>query len=428
MHTNAPLAATSSIDDQPHYDVIRRNGQLTTFNADKIQIAITKAFLAVEGSHASDSHRIRDIAQQLAQQVSDNLFRRLPDGSTVHIEDIQDQVELALMRNGDHKVARAYVLYREEHARKRKDQTTVADADQQPIHITLNDGSRQPLSDAHLENIIDEACHGLSDVSATQIFNDAKRNLFDGIAEQDVATALIMAARALIENEPAYSSVAARLLLDSLRQQTQGYFTPSLRTHIDQQTMSESYADYFTDYIKGAAELELLDSELTRYDLQRLGAALQPERDLQFTYLGLQTLFDRYFIHHQQCRLEMPQAFFMRVAMGLAINEIDREGRAIEFYQLLSSFDFMSSTPTLFNSGTLRPQLSSCYLTTVPDELSGIYDSIKDNALLSKFAGGLGNDWTPVRGMGSHIKGTNISCFNAPPADCKRYPSRAETA
>jgi ribonucleoside-diphosphate reductase alpha chain len=152
---------------------------------------------------------------------------------------------------------------------------------------------------------------------------------------------------------------------------------------------------------------ELLDERLLQYDLARLGAALKAERDLQFDYLGLQTLYDRYFLHVRKRRIELPQAFFMRVAMGLALNEIDREARAIEFYEVLSSFDFMSSTPTLFNSGTLRPQLSSCYLTTVPDDLDGIYESIKENALLSKYAGGLGNDWTRVRALGSHIKGTN---------------------
>ncbi|VAW88700.1 Ribonucleotide reductase of class Ia (aerobic), alpha subunit, partial [hydrothermal vent metagenome] len=214
-------------------------------------------------------------------------------------------------------------------------------------------------------------------------------------------------ARILIEQEPNYAQVSARLLLDSLRQEVLSFLSMGPQPHIDQAGMTQLYADYFGDYIRKAAELELLDRELTRFDLVRLGQAIKPERDLKFTYLGLQTLYDRYFIHSDNHRLELPQAFFMRVAMGLAINEIDREARTIEFYELLSSFDFMSSTPTLFNSGTLRPQLSSCYLSTVPDELEGIYNAIKDNALLSKFAGGLGNDWTPVRGLGAKIKGTN---------------------
>ncbi len=405
MHTNAPLAAATHINEHSHYQVIRRNGQLTGFDSSKIQVAVTKAFLAVEGGQAADSHRIRDIAGQLTTQVSESLFRRLPDGGTVHIEDIQDQVELALMRNGHHKIARAYVLYREEHARQRNE--SAVDESVQPINITLPDGRQQPLHVAQLKNVIDEACAGLVDVDAELILNNAMRNLFDGIAENDVATALVMSARTLIEREPNYSAVSARLLLDAMRQEALRCLNKAPLPHVNQQGMIEQYGSYFGDYVKHAVELELLAPELTRFDLERLGQAIKPERDLQFTYLGLQTLYDRYFIHSNNQRLELPQAFFMRVAMGLAINEIDRESRAIEFYELLSSFDFMSSTPTLFNSGTLRPQLSSCYLTTVPDALEGIYDAIKDNALLSKFAGGLGNDWTQVRGLGAHIKGTN---------------------
>jgi len=407
MHTNASLAVATPHSDYSHYQVIRRNGQLTGFDASKIQVAVTKAFLAVEGANAADSHRIRDIATQLTEQLCEALFRRQPDGGTVHIEDIQDQVELALMRNGHHKIARAYVLYREAHARQRQSSEVNTDDDQQVLRITLNDGTQTPLNNAQLKIIIEQACAGLADVDAALILNNALRNLFDGIPEKDLATALIMSARVLIEHEPNYSYVAARLLLDSLRQEALRAVHRGSTPHVDQQAMAQQYGEYFADYIKAAVKLELLDPELLSFDLQRLGAAIKPECDLQFTYLGLQTLYDRYFIHSDKQRLELPQAFFMRVAMGLAINEIDREARAIEFYTLLSSFDFMSSTPTLFNAGTLRPQLSSCYLTTVPDELEGIYNAIKDNALLSKFAGGLGNDWTPVRGLGAHIKGTN---------------------
>uniref|UniRef100_UPI0035942B04 ribonucleoside-diphosphate reductase subunit alpha n=1 Tax=Thiocapsa sp. TaxID=2024551 RepID=UPI0035942B04 len=260
---------------------------------------------------------------------------------------------------------------------------------------------------ARLTRLLDEACRDLDAVDAQAILTDTLRNLFDGVREADVGQALVMSARARIEKDPLYSQVAARLLLDVLRREALGFL--GLAVGVETQAdLAERYSDYLAAYIKRAADLEHLDRQLARYDLARLGAALKPERDLQFTYLGLQTLYDRYFIHTADgIRFELPQAFFMRVAMGLAINEIDREARAIEFYELLSSFDFMSSTPTLFNSGTLRPQLSSCYLTTVPDDLDGIYGAIKDNALLSKFAGGLGNDWTRVRGMGAHIKGTN---------------------
>ncbi|VAW90073.1 Ribonucleotide reductase of class Ia (aerobic), alpha subunit, partial [hydrothermal vent metagenome] len=378
MQTNAPLAVTFDSSDYSQQQVIRRNGKLTRFDPSKIQVAVTRAFLAVEGGHASDSHRVRDIAEQLTTQVIDALFRRLTGGGTIHIEDIQDQVELALMRNGHHKIARAYVLYREAHHQQRQLESEVDTADESEkanIHITMADGTKQLLRRSALEAIVNQACAGLDDVDEALILKEALRNIYDGIAEKDVATVLVMSARILIEQEPNYAQVSARLLLDSLRQEVLSFLSMGPQPHIDQVGMTQLYADYFGDYIRKAAELELLDRELTRFDLVRLGQAIKPERDLKFTYLGLQTLYDRYFIHSDNHRLELPQAFFMRVAMGLAINEIDREGRAIEFYELLSSFDFMSSTPTLFNSGTLRPQLSSCYLSTVPDELEGIYNA-----------------------------------------------------
>jgi ribonucleotide reductase alpha subunit len=389
--------------------VIRRNGKVTHFDPNKIMVAMTKAFLAVEGGSAAASSRVHERVRELAEQVTSALTRRLPGGGTVHIEDIQDQVELALMRAGEHKVARDYVLYREARARERAERaaaSTPAEA-AHPLSVTLADGSTRPLDVARLTRLLEETCRDLDAVDAKAILADTLRNLFDGVREADVGQALVMSARAMIEKDPQYSQVAARLLLDVLRREALGFL--GLAVGVETQAdLAERYSDYLAAYIKRAADLEHLDPQLARYDLARLGAALKPERDLQFNYLGLQTLYDRYFIHTADgIRFELPQAFFMRVAMGLAINEIDRETRAIEFYELLSSFDFMSSTPTLFNSGTLRPQLSSCYLTTVPDDLDGIYGAIKDNALLSKFAGGLGNDWTRVRGMGAHIKGTN---------------------
>ncbi len=389
--------------------VIRRNGQVTHFDPSKIMVAMTKAFLAVEGGSASGSTRVHDRVAELTAQVTAALTRRLPGGGTVHIEDIQDQVELALMRAGEHKVARDYVLYREARARERAEKAAASRETPKPhpLNVTLADGSTRPLDVERMRRLVDEACRDLDAVDPAAILADTLRNLFDGVREADVRQALVMSARALIEGEPQYSQVAARLLLDILRREALGFLDLAVGVET-QADLAERYADYFSAYIRRAADLEHLDRQLARYDLKRLGAALKPERDLQFNYLGLQTLYDRYFIHTTNgIRFELPQAFFMRVAMGLAINEIDREVRAIEFYELLSSFDFMCSTPTLFNSGSLRPQLSSCFLTTVPDDLDGIYSAIKDNALLSKFAGGLGNDWTRVRGMGAHIKGTN---------------------
>jgi len=388
--------------------VIRRNGQMTEFNASKIAVAMTKAFLAVEGSGAASSSRIHATVQALTAQVVEALTRRMPSGGTVHIEAIQDQVELVLMRSGEHKVARAYVLYREQQTQRRAEQAAkAAPQEAPPLQVTLPDGSRRPLDRAHLEALVMEACADLEGVAPRQVLEDTHRALYDGIKIKDVGQTLVMSARARIDQEPNYSHVAARLLLDLLRREALEFL--GLDNGVETQAiMADRYGDYFKAYVRRAVDLQLLDSRLKQYDLDRLVAALRPERDLQFTYLGLQTLYDRYFIHSPNgIRFELPQAFFLRVAMGLAINEIDREARTLEFYDLLSSFVFMSSTPTLFNSGTLRPQLSSCYLTTVPDDLDGIYSAIKDNALLSKFAGGLGNDWSRVRGMGAHIKGTN---------------------
>ncbi len=409
---------TSSRDTPPaeisaaapgRYRVIRRNGMVTTFDKNKIKIAVTKAFLAVEGGNAAASGRIREAVDRIAEQVTHALTRNMPDGGIFHIEDIQDQVELALMRGGHYKVARAYVLYREEHAKARAAQQVKAKktAARPCVTVALADGGLKPLDIERLHKVVTEACRGTADVERQPIIDETLRNLYDGVPEHEVGTALTLAARTLIEKEPNYTYVSARLLLDNLRREALSFLAGQPREATFEE-MAGQYPDYFKNYVKRAAELELLDEKLaTEYDLDKLGAAIKPERDHQFTYLGLQTLYDRYLVHFGGTRFELPQAFFMRVAMGLAINEIDREAAAIEFYNLLSSFDFMSSTPTLFNSGTLRPQLSSCYLTTVPDDLYGIFESIQDDAMLSKFAGGLGNDWTRVRAMGSHIKGTN---------------------
>ncbi len=383
---------------------IKRNGKVVHFDENKIKVAITKAFIAVEGGNAAASNRIYEQIDELAQQIIQAFKRRLPSGGTVHIEDIQDQVELALMRSAQYKVARAYVLYREER-RKARDAGIRPQADDKTPMITMADGTVQPLDMSRVETIVAEACRALSHVQTEPVIKDALRNLYNNAKVDDVHKALIMAARALVETEPNYTYVSARLLLDSLRSEALGKLNIQNDATFDE--MSALYPRYFKAYVVHGIEQGLLDHKLADFDLEQLGQALLPQRDMQFTYLSLQTLYDRYFIHDKGVRYELPQAFFMRVAMGLAMRETNKEEKAIEFYTLLSSFDYMASTPTLFNSGTVRPQLSSCYLTTVPDHLDGIYSAIKDNALLSKFAGGLGNDWTPVRAMGAHIKGTN---------------------
>ncbi|PYC22810.1 ribonucleoside-diphosphate reductase subunit alpha [Pseudomonas mosselii] len=401
--SNQDLAATAP----GQLRVIKRNGTVVPYTDDKITVAITKAFLAVEGGTAAASSRIHDTVARLTEQVTATFKRRMPSGGTIHIEEIQDQVELALMRAGEQKVARDYVIYRDQRAKERATRSN-AEAVVEPhpsIRITLADGSLAPLDMARLNTIISEACEGLAEVDGDLIQRETLKNLYDGVALKDVNTALVMTARTLVEREPNYSFVTARLLMDTLRAEGLGFLgVADSATHHE---MADLYAKALPAYVEKGVEFELLDPALKGYDLERMGKAINHERDQQFTYLGLQTLYDRYFIHKDGVRFELPQVFFMRVAMGLALEEKDKEARAIEFYNLLSSFDYMASTPTLFNAGTLRPQLSSCYLTTVPDDLSGIYHAIHDNAMLSKFAGGLGNDWTPVRALGSYIKGTN---------------------
>ncbi|MFZ5843856.1 MAG: ribonucleoside-diphosphate reductase subunit alpha [Pseudomonadota bacterium] len=388
--------------------VIKRNGKVVSFDLSKIEVAVTKAFLAVEGGQAAGSSRVHETVRELAQQIWAVLQRRHPGGGTVHIEDIQDQVELALMRSGEQKVARAYVLYREKRAEERAAKEQAArEAAGVATNIRIKDktGALKPLDMARVQTLVQEACEGLKDVDPNAIIKDAVRNLYDGVAEADVSQALIMSARPLIERDPAYAYVTARLLMDVVRAEALSYL--GIAENAQQHDMNALYPQALSAFIKRGIELELVSPELASFDLAKLGATLKAERDLQFDYLGIQTLYDRYFIHHNNIRFELPQVFFMRVAMGLAIREPQKNERAIEFYNLLSSNDYMSSTPTLFNSGTLHSQLSSCYLTTVPDDLGGIFGAIRDNALLSKFAGGLGNDWTPVRGLGAHIKGTN---------------------
>ncbi len=382
------------------YQIIRRNGAVVSFEPNKIAVALMKAFLAVHGTQGAASASVRETVERLTEGVVRALLRSRPGGGTFHIEDVQDHVELALMRSGHHEVARAYVLYRERRSQERARQGVPAL--EKPAELYATEGGRRvPLDMAELRELVESACAGLgADVKAEPIMAETRRNLYDGVPLDEVFKAAILAARTMIEKEPAYTRATARLLLHTIRREILG-------ETVTQAGMAERYAEYFPRFVKKGVDAELLDEKLLQFDLARLGAAIDASRDLQFDYLGLQTLYDRYFLHIDEARIEMPQAFFMRVAMGLSLNEIDREARAIEFYNVLSTFDFMSSTPTLFNSGTRRSQLSSCYLTTVSDDLEGIYEALKENALLSKFAGGLGNDWSRVRALGSYIKGTN---------------------
>ncbi len=391
---------TSPSSTLAHYQIIRRNGAVVPFEPNKIAVALMKAFLAVHGTQGAASASVREVVDSLTQAVVKALVRSRPGGGTFHIEDVQDQVELGLMRSSNHEVARAYVLYRERRTQERA-QIKVEKAPTAPVLHVIDGGQRVALDISYLQKLIENACAGLgADVKPDPIVAETMRNLYDGVPMEEVYKASILASRTLLEKDPDYTYATARLLMHTIAKEVLG-------KEVTQAEMAEEYVNNFPLFIQKGVENQLLDEKLLQFDLKQLAQALKADRDLQFDFIGLQTLYDRYFLHVRKTRIELPQTFFMRVAMGLALNEADRETRAIEFYEILSSFDFMSSTPTLFNSGTLRSQLSSCYLTTVPDDLGGIYDGIKENALLSKFAGGLGNDWTRVRALGAHIKGTN---------------------
>ena len=386
--------------------VIKRNGKVVAFEDDKIKVAITKAFLATESGNAAASERIHKKVNQLTENVVEVFQRRMPSGGTLHIEEIQDQVELQLMRSEELDVAKSYILYRAERTQERKKEKLEIELPDTPsINITKSDGTVVPLDVEKVAGLISDACENLDEVSINEVLDEALKNLYDGVSIADMRTSLVMSARTKVEKEPNYSYVTARILMDQIRSEALNFL--NITEESTYQEMEKYYPEAFKAYIDKGIELDILNPELKTFDLDKLSQAIDHTRDNQFTYLGLQTLYDRYFIHCDDVRYELPQVFFMRVSMGLALEEENREDRAIEFYRLLSSFDYMSSTPTLFNSGTKRPQLSSCYLTTIPDDLDGIFSAMKDNALLSKWAGGLGNDWTPVRAMNSYIKGTN---------------------
>ncbi len=416
-HTSLPYTAASSLDAASPLDlddfvqVRKRDNALVDFDETKIKEALKSAWKATyedRNPNILESTGVRQTIDDITAKVEAEILVRYTSIRPVQIEEIQDRVEIELMKANEFEVARRYIVYRNERTKLREAAKAAAEEDTAPpvLHVRLSDGSRELLDLERVQRDINEACRGLDGVSPTAIMEILVRDIYDDITPEHLRLAQIMAARSLVEQEPAYSFVSARLVLLQLRSEVLPFVCGA---GLDPDTVEDNvlYQTYFPRYIQKGIELDLIHPELGRFDLDQLAQALQPERDRNFQFLGLQTLYDRYFLHSGGVRIELPQAFFMRVAMGLAQKEENREGRAIEFYQLLSSFDFMCSTPTLFNSGTPRPQLSSCFLSTVPDDLASIFKSIKDNALLSKFSGGLGNDWTPVRGLGAHIKGTN---------------------
>jgi ribonucleoside-diphosphate reductase alpha chain len=386
--------------------VRKRDAHIAPFDEARILLAIESAFKADAGLHRDQPllQAAQDNAIRVANDVVETAIVRAVRGSMLEIELIQDLVETKLMEAGHHSVARRYILYREERrkARALRGDRTVEGIPQAQLFVTLSDGLREPLDPQRIRRHLISACRGIEgNCSASGLADETLKNLYDGVKTDEIKQAMIFAARSRIEHEPDYTFVAARLLLRKLyREALPGFSTPA--------ELTAQHRDHFPNYIADGVEVRRLSPELLTFDLPRLATSLRIERDQQFTYMGAQTLYDRYLIHHEGRRLETTQYFWMRVAMGLAINEGEQKNeRAIEFYEVFSTFRFVSSTPTLFNAGTLHPQLSSCYLSTVMDDLEHIFKVVSDDAKLSKWAGGLGNDWTNIRATGAHIKGTN---------------------
>jgi ribonucleoside-diphosphate reductase alpha chain len=383
------------------YSCVKRNGKPVSFKPEKITLAIAKAFQAHNNGFFNEI--LLEKAYELSEKVVAEIRSRWPEGRALTIEEVQDIVERTIMTAGYHEVAKRYIIYREERAKVRRLRAEGHMNESlewvKELNVKTANGDK-PIDLDEIRFKLESCCKGLTDVSSENLFREAVKNYFNGITEAKIAQANIMAARTFIEKEPNYAYVAARLLLLTEYQEALGYEASFER-------MRAEYPAYLQTYVMKAIDLELLDPALRGFDLKELGKAIQPERDFIFRYMGLQTLYDRYFIHSDDRRLELPQIFWMRVAMGLAARETNKNQRAIEFYNILSTFRFMSSTPTLFNAGTRHPQLSSCFLTTIDDDLFHIFKCIQDDAMLSKWSGGLGNDWTNVRAMGSRIKGTN---------------------
>ncbi len=387
------------------FTVRKRDGRQESFNDQRILLAIESAFRADVGLDAAselsegDRQKVKEIALAVVQKALVSAVH----GEELEVERIQDWVETQLMDSGCHSVARRYIVYREERKKARALRgEKVTEASEPAISMLTSDGRSVAVDLQRLRRKVIRACRGLESVCSSQeICDEAVQNLYNGVHQKEVDQALVMAAKARIEREPGYSFVSARLLLDTIYREV-------LQQDFNHVELKVLHRDGFAKYINFGIQVERLSPRLKEFNIEKIAQALVLERDLAFTYLGLQTVYDRYLLHHEGRRIESPQYFWMRVAMGLALNEGDqKEERAIEFYNVLSQFYFVSSTPTLFNSGTRHPQLSSCYLSTVMDDLDHIFKVVSDDARLSKWAGGLGNDWTNVRATGSHIKGTN---------------------
>lgn len=407
LHGVDPLASRE-------FEVLKRDGRTEKFNDQRILLAVESAFKAESGleKDAKLDKETHHAAEQVSEEVVKSILARAVHGEQLEIEAIQDAVETALMSQGHHTIARRYIVYREERRKSRalRGERDQSGRPQAQLTVKTADGD-ELLDPTRIRRRVIRACKQAENINpegrinSRSISDEALRNLYDGVSTDEIDKAVILAARARIEAEPDYTYVAAGLLLDVIYREV----LPEAPAR-NPEKLAEVHRSHFVSYLHAAIRCGRLSDTLLDFDLKRISEALDMERDRKFQYIGLQTVYDRYLIHHEQRRLETPQYFWMRVAMGLASGEEeDKTGRAIEFYNMLSTFRVVSSTPTLFNSGTLHPQLSSCYLSTVMDDLEHIFKVVSDDARLSKWAGGLGNDWTNVRATGSHIKGTNGS-------------------
>ncbi len=393
-------------DSPQNLKIVRDDGSIVRFNPMKIASSIEDAFRRADHLEGPATEQIVDAVNMLTQKVVAKAVALSKAGHLLNIPLIDDEVEHQLMKEGFFKVAKNFILYRatlgEQGSSSFEHVFPSEEKKQRHFIIVGPNNTSRTITEAQLLSRLKFACRGIEELtSAEELLENAIGNFYEGIKETEVDQANIMAARTKIEIEPAYSKVAARLLLDLLYRET-------MEIAASDPSIESTHREYFKKYLKFAISVDRVSPELLQFDLDKLARAMQLQRDDQFTYLGLQTLYDRYFIHHEQRRLETPQIFWMRVAMGLALNEKEeRTERTIEFYDILSKFHFCSATPTLFNSGTNHSQLSSCYLSTVMDDLAHIFKVVADDAQLSKWAGGIGNDWTNVRATGATIKGTN---------------------
>lgn len=379
----------------------KRNGQIVDFSADKITNAMRKAFLAMNVSVSDDL--LREITQQVTLDIETAFPEAVPS-----VEHVQDRVELALMKGGFHEVAKHYIVYRYQHTkiREEKQQEVLEKIEEEGLHITTRSGATEIYSEDPIRKVLAKAIPEGAEIDVDAIMGQLKYELYEGISTTDIMKALIMVVRSMIERDPAYSKLAARLLLKSIYEEVLG------KENISDSTLAQEHAAAFKRCIEHGISIGRLDARLLSFNVEALAQKLDLSRDNHFEYLGLQTLYDRYFVRDEKTKkvIETPQMFWMRIAMGTAVLEdpATREPRVEEFYRIMSDFYYTPSTPTLFHAGTPKPQLSSCYLNTVPDDLHAIFKNYSDNAQLSKWSGGIGTDWTSLRATGAFIKGTGV--------------------